>query len=296
MRYPSQYLQLGALEQLKGLEIKAKLIVEGFLSGLHRSPYQGFSVEFSEHRPYFPGDALKNVDWKVFARSERLFVKKFQEETNLKAYLILDTSNSMGFGLPITKFEYSCYLTASLAYLLIQQKDAAGLTMFSDRIKVSIPPRSKKNHLYYILSALSKKSPEGKTNISKVLFKIAPSLKKRGLIVIISDLLDNQMDVLKAVKALRAKKNEVIVFHILDRSEMDFTFSKPTIFIDLETNEKLTVEPAVVRKYYKNAIANLVKKYKENFLENNIDYETIITDEPFNKALYRFFSKRNMLK
>jgi len=295
MRYPSQYLQLSALQNLKGLEIKARLIVEGFLSGLHKSPYQGFSVEFSEHRPYFPGDALKNVDWKVFARSERLFVKKFEEETNLRAYLILDTSNSMAFGSPLTKFQYSCYLTASLAYLLILQKDAAGLTMFSDRIKISIPPRSKKNHLYHLLSALSHYTPEGETNISKILFNIAPSLKKRGLIIIISDLMDKQSEVVKAIKALRAKKNEVIVFHILDRKEMDFMFSKPTIFIDLETKEKLAVEPSVIKQYYKRAILELIKGYRENFLENNIDYITAITDEPFNKALYRYFYKRKSL-
>jgi len=296
MEHHSQYLRIGALQNLKGLEIKAKLIVEGFLSGLHKSPYKGFSVEFSEHRPYFPGDALKNVDWKVFARSERLFVKKFEEETNLKAYLILDASNSMEFGSPFTKFQYSCYLTASLAYLLILQKDAAGLTMFADRVKISIPPRTKKNHLYHILSALSHQSPKGGTNISKTLLNIAPSLKKRGLIIIISDLLDNQSEVIRAVKALRAKKNEVIVFHILDRKEIDFMFSKPTVFIDLETKKKLAVEPSVIKKYYKKAITELIEVYRKNFLESNIDYINVITDEPFNKALYRYFSRRKMLK
>ncbi len=296
MRYPSQYLQIGALQDLKSIEIKARLIVEGFLSGLHKSPYKGFSVEFSEHRPYFPGDALKNVDWKVFARSERLFVKKFEEETNLKAYLILDASNSMEFGSPLTKFQYSCYLTASLAYLLILQKDAAGLTMFSDKIKVSIPPRAKKNHLYHILSALSHQSPEGETNISRILLNIAPSLKRRGLIIIVSDLLDNQSEVIRAVKALRAKKNEVIVFHILDRREIDFMFSRPTVFIDLETKKKLAVEPSVIKRYYMKAITELIEIYRKNFLESNIDYINVITDEPFNKALYRYFSRRKMLK
>ena len=291
----SEYLNLDTLKSLKNLEIKARLIVEGFLTGLHRSPYKGFSLEFSEHRQYFPGDPLKNVDWKVYARSEKLFIKKFEEETNLKAYIILDGSRSMDYGEKLTKFEYGAYLAASLSYLLILQKDAVGISLFNDRLRLTIPPRGNKEHLKNLIAGIVNFAPVGKTDISKTIYDIAPTIKRRGLIIIISDLLDDQKKTRRAIKALRAKKNEVIVFHILDRDEVEFSFNKSALFIDLESNKKVPVEPVAIKRFYKDAMQRFIIDYRNSFLEDNVDYVNIITDEPFDKALYRYLSKRSRM-
>ena len=208
---------LNLINKVSNLFLRAKLVVEGFIIGLHKSPYHGFSVEFSEHKSYGYGDETKYIDWKLWAKTDKLFIKQFEEETNLKCHIIFDKSSSMGYSSKkITKFEYSKDLAAALSYLMIKQQDAVGLHMFDDKIKISIPPKSKKSHLNLILSNLHNTSFSGKTKISTTLHYLADSIKKKGLVILISDLFDIQNDVISGLKHFRYKGHEVIVFHILD--------------------------------------------------------------------------------
>jgi len=235
----SKYLDPKTLTKIGSLDLKARLIVEGYISGQHKSPYHGFSVEFAEHRPYMSGDSTKNLDWKIFARRDRYFVKEFEEETNLKAYLLLDCSASMGYSSQkISKFEYASHLAAALAYLLIRQKDAVGLVTYDQAIKSYLPPSSKRVHLGPLLGQLEHSRPSSQTKTAPTLHHMAERIKRKGLVILLSDLLDIPDEVLFGLKHFRHKGHEVIVFHILDPMERTFGFHKEAIFEDLETGEK----------------------------------------------------------
>ncbi|MEE2618973.1 MAG: DUF58 domain-containing protein, partial [Candidatus Poribacteria bacterium] len=218
------YLDPVALSRLGNMELVARLVVEGFITGLHKSPYQGFSIEFSEHRQYMPGDEVKHIDWKVYGKSDRYYVKKFEEETNLRAYIVLDASGSMNYKFSdqrLTKFQYGCYLAASLAYLMLKQRDSVSLTIFDQEIRNYIPPRSRASHLRAIISALEEAEPSGDTGISEILHSLAKRIIRRGLVILISDLLDQPTEILTALKHFRHRKHEIIVLHLIDEAERD---------------------------------------------------------------------------
>ena len=216
------YLSPSIIKKIDNIFLRAKLVVEGFIIGLHKSPYHGFSVEFSEHRPYSFGDEIKHIDWKLLAKTDKLYIKQFEEETNLKCYILFDSSASMNYGSPnnITKLEYAKTLSASLSYLMIKQQDAVGLTIFNKKIIKSIPPKSKISHLNILLNALHESNANGTTDLSPMLHSLADSIKKRGLIILISDLLDNPKDIIKGLRHFRHKGHEVVIFHILDSNEI----------------------------------------------------------------------------
>src|SRR5438034_2042239 len=229
------FLDPAVVARLGTLELKARTIVEGFLSGLHRSPFKGFSVEFAEYRQYIPGDALSTIDWKVYARSDRYYVKKFEVETNLDCHVMLDVSNSMSYGsAPMTKFEYGACLAASLGYLMNRQRDAIGLPAFDEQIVAMLPASSRPGHLRAVLVTLDRLTPGHKTNVAKPLHQLADSIVKRGMVVLISDLLDDPDEVIRGLKHFQFRGNDVIVFHLLDPHEIDFPFDRATRFEDLE--------------------------------------------------------------
>jgi uncharacterized protein (DUF58 family) len=292
-----KYLDPQFVSKISNLELIARLVVEGFIAGLHKSPYHGFSVEFSEHRQYSAGDDTRYIDWKVYGRTDRYFIKQFEEETNLRAYIILDASRSMGYssGGSITKFEYACYLTAGLSYLMLMQRDAVGLVLYDERIRKFIPPRSVKSYLSVILSELESNEPSNKTKTADVLHSIAERIKRRGLIIVISDLLDEQDEVISALKHFKHKRNELIVFQVLDPAERNFNFNFDAVFKDVETSEKIMTQGLYVQRDYRRAFEEFIKKYRLECLVNGIDYELMDTSTSFDVALFRYLSKRGRL-
>jgi uncharacterized protein (DUF58 family) len=287
------FLDPAVVARLGTLELKARTIVEGFLSGLHRSPFKGFSVEFAEYRQYIPGDALHTIDWKVYARSDRFYVKKFEEETNLDCHVMLDVSNSMSYGSgPMTKFEYGACLAASLGYLMNRQRDAIGLTAFDEDIVSILPASSRAGHLRGVLVTLDRLRPGKKTNVSKPLHQLADSLVKRGMVVLISDLLDDPAEVIRGLKHFQFRGNDVIVFHVLDPHETDFPFEHATRFEDLETEEEIMAVPGVVRDHYLKEIGGLMERYRRELGSCGIDYQLLSTRQPLELALLSYLSTR----
>ncbi|OGV21069.1 MAG: hypothetical protein A3J84_03365 [Ignavibacteria bacterium RIFOXYA2_FULL_37_17] len=289
-----KFLDPVVISKLKTLELRARMVVEGFKVGLHRSPYHGFSVEFSEHRPYMQGDALKNVDWKVYAKSEKYFIKQFEEETNLLSHIFVDASKSMQFkhSGKVSKIDYATILAAALAYVMIDQQDSVGLAIYSDRIHTYLPPKSNRVYLKTLLSALNQIHPGGTTSTSKCLDSVAEKIKKRGLTIIISDFFDDMNSILTALKHIHYKKNEVIVFQILDPIEKSFGFDRDSVFVDLETDEQMTTQPHQIQRAYQQAMNEYLNKLKTECLNFGIEYNLIDTSQPFDKALMSYFAKR----
>ncbi|MCB9218766.1 MAG: DUF58 domain-containing protein [Ignavibacteriales bacterium] len=285
------------IAKLKTLELKARTVVEGFMVGHHKSPYHGFSVEFSQHRPYMQGDSFKNIDWKVFAKSERYFIKQYEEETNLIAHILLDSSKSMDFKHTgqVSKYEYSKILSASLVYLLLKQQDAVGLAIYSDELKSYLRPKSKRTYLRQILAEIEKSNPSSTTQTLSSINKFAENIKSRGLIIVVSDFLDDVNEILNSLKKFYYKKNEVIVFHILDPIEKNFGFSKDSIFIDMETKEEMTTQPIQIQKAYKDAMSDYLLKMKNGCEKYGFDYNLVDTSTSFDIALMSFFKKRARL-
>ena len=281
------------ISKLNSLSLKARYVVEGFIVGLHKSPYHGFSVEFSEHRGYGPGDEIRHIDWKLWGKTDRYFIKEFEEETNLKAYLLIDQSLSMTYkSVSITKLDYAQILAASLAFLMLKQQDAVGLTLFDNQIRLNIPPRSKKSHINNLLSHMQNIKPGPETSISPVLHKTAEGIKKRGLIILISDLFDDPQKILSGLQHFRYKGHEVIVFHILDTQELNLNFSKRTKFKDMESGEEITTDPWHIQKDYQKNIQLFCTHLKENCMKNKIDYIRISTNSPLDIALSEYLIKR----
>ena len=281
---------------LNSISMKAKLVVEGYIIGQHRSPYHGFSVEFSEHRSYEPGDEIKHIDWKLYGKTNRLYVKRYEEETNLRAHLILDTSKSMSYtSNKVSKLDYGSYLLAALSYLMISQQDAAGVVLFDEKIRSFVPPKSTPSHLNTLLNILDAPKPGNDTKIESVLHQMAERINKRGLVIIISDLLDNPKNVFKGLKHFRHRKQEVILFHILDRNELEFEFENRTKFVDMESGEEITTDPWHIKNDYKNLILDIQKYYRRNCRLNKIDYVPLYTDDSLDKGLSEYFNKRQRL-
>ena len=288
-----QFLDPAVIARLGTLELKARTIVEGFLSGLHRSPFKGFSVEFAEYRQYIPGDDLATIDWKVYARSDRYVVKKFEEETNLDCHLILDVSGSMGYGSKgLTKLEYGSVIAASIAYLMNRQRDAVGLMAFDDRIVEMLPASARPGHLRTILVALDRLRLGQQTNLAKPLNQLADSLSKRGIVVLISDLLDEPHAVIRGLKHFRFRGSDVIVFHVLDPDEIDFPFERATRFEDLESSEEIMAVPGLVRDHYRREITGLIDRYQRQLGAAGIDYQLLRTTDPLELALLSYLSAR----
>lgn len=293
-----RFLDPNTIAKLARLDLKARLVVEGFIAGLHRSPYHGFSVEYAEHRQYMPGDPIKHIDWKVYAKSDRFYIKEYEEETNLKAYLLLDISASMGYvSRGISKLEYGKYLAASLAYLMLAQQDSVGLVLFDERIRTYIPPRSVRSHLHILLQHLNsaRAAPLTRTSSHATFHALAERIKRRGLIVIISDLWDDAAEVLSGIKHFRHRKHEVIVFRVLDPAEQRFEFDQPLTFRDMETGEEVRTHPTRIRPDYLTSLQAQNDQYTRECRANYADYVSLETTTPFDYALLSFLSKRAKL-
>ncbi len=291
-----RFLTPEAVAKLESFSLIARTVVEGFVSGLHRSPYQGFSVEFSEHREYSPGDDLRYLDWRALARADRYYIKRFEEETNLRAYLLLDASGSMGYGSGVvTKLEYGSYLVASLAYLMMRQQDSVGLVVFDEEVRQFLPPHSSTVHLNLLLRSLEALSAGRTTNVSETFHRLAENIKRRSLIVIVSDLFDEPKEVMRALRHFRHKKHEVIIFHVLDRAEVEFPFERLTNFIDMETRERLQVDPRYVRDDYRRQIDEFIANYRRDCAESLVEYVPTNTSLPFDFLLASYLAKRGKL-
>ena len=288
------YFDPKVLAGISNLALRARWVVEGLMSGVHRSRAKGFSVEFEEHREYSPGDEIRRIDWKAFGKFDRYFIKEYEDETNLRAYLVLDASASMNYASDgISKFDYACTLTASLAYLILKQQDSAGLVMFSDRIEAFIPPRAKRDYLTQILHALENRGPGGDTNVGKILEEIAGQVKRRGLIVLISDLLDDADAILKGLRHFRFKGNDVIVFHLLDQAELDLPFEGNILFEDLEAaNLQVIADPRAIRSTYQQVVQEFIGNIRKQCHDSAIDYQIISTATPLDRALASYLRWR----
>ncbi|MCB5252039.1 MAG: DUF58 domain-containing protein [Candidatus Cloacimonadaceae bacterium] len=281
------------LAQLSRLQLNARQIVEGFLIGLHKSPYHGFSVEFADHRQYNPGESLKNVDWKIVARTGRYYVKRYEEETNLRCYILLDHSKSMFYSSgDITKIDYAKRLAASLSWLMIAQKDAAGLYTFNNKITSNLSPKAFRSYTAQIFSRLVQLEPEESTDILSPLHQIAESIKKRSLIVLISDLMEDEEKIIQAFKHFRNHRHELIVFHIYDPKEQSLEFKRETQFIDSESGEKITVNPWQIRKDYRERYDNFYKALKESCHQLQVEYNPVPINQDINELLLKYLIKR----
>jgi len=290
------YLDPAVLSKINRLDLIARLVVEGFITGLHKSPFHGFSVEFSEYRPYMTGDSIKDIDWKVLGRTERFYVKRFQEETNVRAHLIVDGSGSMTFGSgDVSKLQYAKYLAAALAWMLIRQRDAAGLVTFDKAVRTFMPPRSAPGYLHVILSEIEKLTGRGETQVASTFHDLAERITRRSLIIVLSDLLDSQQEVMRALKHFRHRKHEVIVFHILDPLELDFNLRGNVEVRDMESHNAVSVETLYLRKSYKEKVEQFIHAYRKECREHRIDYNLLRTDTLYSDALTAYMVKRSRM-
>jgi uncharacterized protein (DUF58 family) len=296
----TDYLRPEIASGLGNLELVAKLVVEGFITGLHKSPYHGFSVEFAEHRPYLPGDSIRNIDWKLFARTDRYYIKQYEEETNLKAHLVLDCSKSMNFTSDpkriVTKYQYATMLSAALAYLLTRQQDAVGLALFDESLRTFMPARLKSSYLREVLRTLQAAKPSNQTRTQEALRRVAERITRRGLVIVMSDFLDEPEEVLSALKLFRHAGHEVIAFHILDPMErsLEIAGSDATI-VDVETSETLRTQPYQMQEQYQKAVQNYIDTLRTTLLAENIDYLLMDTTTPFDHALAEYMHKRQQM-
>jgi uncharacterized protein (DUF58 family) len=281
------------LSKLSTLLLRARYVVEGLISGLHTSPYKGFSVEFSEHRQYAPGDEIRHIDWKAYAKFDRYYIKEYEEETNLRCYLLVDASASMNYrSNGVSKFDYACYLAAALAYIMLNQQDLVGLVTFSDRIRRQLPPRSSPGHLRAVLDGLEQTRPGGDTDLGRTLHHIASQLKRRGLVIVLSDLLDEPMEVMQGLRHLRYQKHEVLVFHVLDHDELTFPFTQLTQFEDLEDETRVIADPRAIAADYQAQIQQFIKDYETMCRRQSIDYTLFNTRTPLDKGLLKYLAGR----
>jgi uncharacterized protein (DUF58 family) len=289
-----KYLKPEVIRQVSRLDLRAKFIIEGFIAGLHASPFQGFSVEFSEHRKYTAGDNIADVDWNVYAKTDRFYIKKFQAETNLTGYLVMDLSGSMGYTYrqELTKFEYGISLAAALCYLMIHQQDPVGLIAFDERVCQSLAPGSKRSQLGNVLSLLARLRPAGATRIDSSLHQVASMIRHRSLVMIFSDLLGEIDPIIKALHRLRFAGHDVIVFHILDEAEALFPFDGMLKLEDNETRETIEVDADAIKADYLEEVESFQARYRTECLRARIDYVPLHTGMPFDKALMSYLLNR----
>jgi len=273
------------------------MVVEGFIVGLHKSPYHGFSVEFAEHRAYGPGDNLRYLDWRLYGKTDRFYIKQFEEETNLKAHIILDKSKSMAYGSgDLSKLQYGSYLSAALTYLLLRQQDAVGLTLFDTEVRTHIRPSSRPSMLNNILTQLENVTPGEETSIGHSLHHLADRINRRGLVIIISDMLDDLDNIMHGLKHFRHDRHEVLVFHVLDPREIDFSFDAHTKFKDMESGEVKATEPWHIQKEYQKAVENFRTTLGVRCREQHVDYIPLSTDQSLDVALLAYLNKRHSVR
>lgn len=289
-----KYLKPDIIRQIARLDLRAQFVVKGFFQGLHASPYHGFSVEFSEHRKYTTGDDPKDIDWLVYAKTDKYYIKKFEAETNITGYLAIDLSKSMGFTYrqEFTKFEYAISLAAALCYLMIHQQDPCGLIAFDEKIRQSVPPKSKRTHLGNLLSLLTRLEPDGETNIANSMMQLAAMLRHTSLIMIFSDLLEEPENVIQSLRRLRHAGHDVILFHILDEAEVSFPFDGLMDFEDVETSEHLEIDANSIRSEYLDELEGFRDTYRRECSKSGIDYVAIDTSMQFDKALLEYLVMR----
>jgi uncharacterized protein (DUF58 family) len=288
-----RFLHPEAVKRISRMELRARHIVEGFLSGMHRSPYFGQSVEFLQHREYATGDDLRHVDWKVWARQDRLYIKQYEEDTNLRCTLLVDVSNSMSYGNgPLNKYEYGCTVAGSLAYLILKQQDAVGCAAFDEQVRTKVPIRSKRNHLQSVINALNVSQPSDKTDVYSIFRDVAETYPRRGMMVLVSDLLTDPAELLRGLKLLRRKGHDVLVFHVMDDDELEFPFTGPTRFDGLESLDYLNCNPRALREGYLQSLHEFLDEVRRGCARNTIDYALIRTSEPLDAALATYLSNR----
>ncbi len=292
-----RYLDPAILMRFGMTPLLARRVVEGFLSGLHQSPFRGFSVEFADHREYVPGDDLKFIDWRLYARTDHYYVKRSEEETNVRCFLLLDRSASMAFGTRgLTKWDYACFLSSCIAYLMLKQQDAVGMALFGAEPGILVPPRCRNQHLHELMRIMVQNPPSGGTNLSESLQKIVRRLKRRSLVVLISDLIDDPESTVKAIRLLRSHRHDVVVFHVQDPSEKEFDFEGAAVFRDVETGDEMEVDPATMRELYLEHISGLQDFLVKQLREAGIDYEPLDTREPYDQALSAYLRRRASLR
>lgn len=291
-----KYLKPEVINQIKRLDLRAQFVVRGFMQGLHSSPYQGFSVEFSEHRKYAPGDDPADIDWQVYAKTDKYYVKKFEAETTITGFLMMDLSESMGYTYrqAMNKFDYAVCLAASLAYLMISQQDPVGLITFDQKIRESLPPKSKRSQLGNIISLLSKIKPTGETDIGNAINQLAAMVRQKSLVMIFSDLLVDPDPVIQSLLRLRHGGHDVILFHILDEAEVKFPFDGMCQLEDPEKGDTVKVDAPGFRREYLEEVESFREKYKSICLKSGIDYLPLDTSMNFDKALIEYLMKRRM--
>ena len=289
----NKFLDPKVLNKITRLDLKARHIVEGFMGGMHKSPYHGFSVEFAEHREYAPGDDLKHLDWKVFGRTDRLFIKEYELETNLRSHILIDTSESMDYGSKeTTKLELASHIAASMAYLVLRQQDSVGMVCFDKEVKTFIPTSSSMGHLRPILGTLASSSAQNKTDLGIVLNTLAERIQRRGLIILISDLFDKPETILKSLQHFSHKRHDVIVFHVLDEYELTFPFERMTLFEGLEEYPKQLVDPRSLRKAYLEEVNKFCEEMRKGCVKQMIDYVRISTDQDLDVELTKYLASR----
>jgi len=279
------------------MNLVARCAVEGFFAGLHRSPFHGFSVEYSDHRPYQAGDDPKYLDWKMYGRSKKLYTKQFLQETNLTAYILLDSSRSMSFASDgsVTKLEYGSYLAAALTYLMLTQNDSVALGVFAEDLHTWIPGRSRRTHLNAVLRALQQGSSQGRTHLADVLHTVAERTRRRGIVILISDLLDDVDDVKRGLAHLKYLKHDVILFHLMDRQERELDYEGLVQFEDLESNRIVRVFPKSIQATFQQNVERFMEQIRTNAHDNAIDYQLMNTSEPLNRALMAYLAKRKLM-
>jgi uncharacterized protein (DUF58 family) len=294
MSSAESYLKPDVIRRIKRLDLRAEFLVKGFMQGLHASPYHGFSVEFSEHRKYAPGDDPKDIDWTVYGKTDKYYVKKFEAETNIQGYLVMDLSSSMGYThrQEMTKFEYSICLAAALAYLMTSQNDAIGLVTYGEAMTSCLAPKSKRRQLGNILAQLSRMTPAGKTQTPKSLQQVAGLLKRQSLIMLFSDLLDDEESIYKALLRLRHGGHDVILFHVLDEAEVTFPFDGSVELIDPESDDMVEVDARDFRESYLAEVSRFREDWKRKCAQSGIDYVPLDTSMPFDKALSEYLISR----
>jgi uncharacterized protein (DUF58 family) len=286
-------LDATTLSRLSGVKVRARAVVEGVLSGLHKSPHQGQSVEFAEHKDYAPGDELKHLDWKAYGKFDRFYVKRFEHETNLRATMVLDTSGSMAFGTAgLSKLDVAKVLSATLSHLLIRQQDSAGVTLFSSLRTHEIPARSAATHLQVLLDELEGATAEGQTDLLKAADHLAEKLSRRSLVCIFSDFFDERPEALKRLLALRARKHDVAIFHLVDPAELSFPWEDPTLFLSMEDDQKVEVNAREIRASYLEEFNRFLEQTRTACTSSDCDYERVRTDEPLDAVLLRFLARR----
>ena len=288
-----KYLDPLTLAKVRSLELQARLVVEGYLSGMHKSPYHGFSVEFAQHREYVPGDDIKHVDWKVYGRTGRFYLKQYEEETNLSCWLLLDVSESMRYGSgPVSKYDYACMTAAALAYLILQQQDSVGLVTFDSQVRQFLRPSSQRSHLKEIVRLMNRGASAEKTRLATIFHEMAERMNRRAIVVLLSDLFDDPREILAGLKHLRYKRHEVVVFHIMDSAELDFPFQEATLFRGLEQLPELLTDPRALRDGYLEQVNGFISELRRGCRDQNMDYVQLRTDQDLSVALSSYLGHR----